>query len=536
MLAQRAKNWSLKRMAVTDRNVLRLGAFEILFTDTPDRVAINEAVELARRFGAEQSPQFVNGILDRFLRETPDEADRRGARVGRRARSRSPRPWRSVGTQLKRQDRARRRRQLRNLFRSSRRDCQSDDDRPWRLFARFRQGLKKTSDLLNTDIRDLFKREGRLVDEEFLNELFAILVKTDMGTGPANEIRDRVQNEYRGRVVANGGSSGFHTGFPARTHGAGSGSRSRWPPSGPTVILVVGVNGSGKTTSIAKLAHMFIAQGQRVVLGAGDTFRAAAVEQLTIWSERIGAEIVTGKSGGDPASVAHRAVAQAVESRAEVCIIDTAGRLQTQVNLMQQLDKIRRVVGKQIPEAPHEVLLVLDATAGQNGISQAKGFSDAAGCTGIVLAKLDGTAKGGVVIPIRRQFELPVKYIGLGETAEDLALFDVDRFVEALFYDADAAGVHSRACSRDSLLSSFAMADRHLSRLRHRAGRQLRFLSQSLRDCHFVGLGGPGKDRNPCHWAKSDLVSAVEYKHCYWNPRRRRHLARVTVRANRGDD
>jgi fused signal recognition particle receptor len=305
------------------------------------------------------------------------------------------------------------------------------------LLARFRQGLKKTSDLLRTDIRDLFKREGRLVDDEFLNELYAILVKTDMGTGPANEIRDRVQRDFRGRVVhmdevlATVQDS-------LRQLMAQEAAPIAFAAEGPTVIMVVGVNGSGKTTSIAKLAAMFIAEGKRVVLGAGDTFRAAAVEQLSIWAERIGAEIVTGKAGGDPASVAHRAVAQAVETQAEICIIDTAGRLQTQVNLMQQLEKIRRVVSKLIADAPHEVLLVLDATAGQNGISQAKGFSDAAGCTGIVLAKLDGTAKGGVVIPIRQQFQLPVKYIGLGEKPEDLALFDVERFVRALFTDPDS--------------------------------------------------------------------------------------------------
>jgi fused signal recognition particle receptor len=305
------------------------------------------------------------------------------------------------------------------------------------LLARFRQGLKKTSDLLRTDIRDLFKREGRLVDEEFLNELYAILVKTDMGTGPANEIRDQVQRDFRGRVVhmeevlATVQNS-------LRQLMAQDAAPITFAAEGPTVIMVVGVNGSGKTTSIAKLAAMFIAEGKRVVLGAGDTFRAAAVEQLTIWAERIGAEIVTGKAGGDPASVAHRAVAQAVETQAEICIIDTAGRLQTQVNLMQQLEKIRRVVSKLIADAPHEVLLVLDATAGQNGISQAKGFSDAAGCTGIVLAKLDGTAKGGVVIPIRQQFQLPVKYIGLGEKPEDLALFDVERFVRALFTDPES--------------------------------------------------------------------------------------------------
>jgi fused signal recognition particle receptor len=172
-----------------------------------------------------------------------------------------------------------------------------------------------------------------------------------------------------------------------------------------------------------------------VILGAGDTFRAAAVEQLTVWADRVGVQLVKGEEGGDPASVAHRAVALALESGAEVCIVDTAGRLQTQANLMNQLSKIRRVIGKLIPEAPHEVLLVLDATAGQNGISQAKGFSDAAGCTGIVLAKLDGTAKGGVIIPIRQQFNIPVKYIGLGERAEDLALFNPGEFVRALFAD-----------------------------------------------------------------------------------------------------
>jgi fused signal recognition particle receptor len=207
--------------------------------------------------------------------------------------------------------------------------------------------------------------------------------------------------------------------------------------SGPTVIMVVGVNGSGKTTSIAKLTAWFRGEGKTVVLGACDTFRAAAVEQLTIWAERTGAEIVKGESGSDPASVAHRAVARALEIDAEVCIIDTAGRLQTQSNLMSQLAKIHRVITKQIPAAPHEVLLVLDATAGQNGISQAQGFSEAAGCTGIVLAKLDGTAKGGVVIPIRQQFDLPVKYLGLGERPEDLALFNVDRFVDALFADGN---------------------------------------------------------------------------------------------------
>jgi len=174
------------------------------------------------------------------------------------------------------------------------------------------------------------------------------------------------------------------------------------------------------------------------VLGAADTFRAAAVEQLTVWAGRLGAEIVTGDHGDYPASVAYRTVTKALEIDADVCVVDTAGRLQTQHGLMQQLTKIHRVLGKQIDDAPHETLLVLDATTGQNGISQAKHFTDAVECTGLVLAKLDGTAKGGVVAAIRQQVGLPVKYVGVGEQAEDLALFEPDPFVDAMFEDLDA--------------------------------------------------------------------------------------------------
>jgi fused signal recognition particle receptor len=288
--------------------------------------------------------------------------------------------------------------------------------------------------LLNTDVRDLFKRkeDGRLVDDQFLTELFAILVKTDMGAGPAAEIRDRVKVDLRGRVVRmEDVLNTVKTGF--RELLAQDEVPIRMAAIGPTVVMVVGVNGSGKTTTIAKLGYRFKQQGLSVVVGAADTFRAGAVRQLAVWAQRIGAEFVEGPERSDPASVAHRAVARAIEMDAGVCIIDTAGRLQTQTSLMQELTKIRRVITKQIPDAPHEVLLVLDATAGQNGISQAKGFSEAAGCTGIVLAKLDGTAKGGVVIPIRRQFNIPVKFIGVGEQMEDLVLFNADVFVNALF-------------------------------------------------------------------------------------------------------
>ncbi|REJ94366.1 MAG: signal recognition particle-docking protein FtsY [Planctomycetota bacterium] len=300
------------------------------------------------------------------------------------------------------------------------------------LFDKLKKGLAKTTQLLKTDVRDIFKSEGRLVDDELLDELLELLVKTDMGIQSAQQVVSRVRTERRGRVVQ---MDDILADFKEELRSllAQPEEPIRFAASGPTVIMVAGVNGTGKTTSIAKLAHMFTAEGKKVVLGAADTFRAAAVNQLTIWAERLGVEIVTGEAGSDPASVAHRAVATALEQGADVCIVDTAGRLQTQQNLMKELTKIHRVIRNQIPEAPHEALLVLDATTGQNGISQASHFTEAIDCTGIVLAKLDGTAKGGVVVAIRQTVGLPVKYIGLGEKPEDLALFVPDEFVEALF-------------------------------------------------------------------------------------------------------
>ena len=302
------------------------------------------------------------------------------------------------------------------------------------LFDKLKQGLKKTTQLLNTDIRDLFKAEGRLVDDGFLDELFEILIKTDMGVKAAQETVDEIGAAFRARVVQMSDVLD-HVKKKLKELMAQPRQPIAFADAGPTVIMVCGVNGSGKTTSIAKLARMFQADGKKVILGAADTFRAAADTQLGIWAERLGTEIVTGPPQSDPASVAHRAVARTIEAGADVCIVDTAGRLQTQQNLMQQLTKIHRVLGKQIPEAPHEVLLVLDATTGQNGISQARHFTEAVHSTGIVLAKLDGTAKGGVVVAIRQQVGIPVKYVGVGEKAEDLALFEPDRFVEALFED-----------------------------------------------------------------------------------------------------
>ncbi len=302
------------------------------------------------------------------------------------------------------------------------------------IFDKFKQGLEKTKQLLNTDIRDLFKAQGRLVDDAFHGDLFERLIKTDMGVEAAQEIADEVCEAYRARVVQEQEVLD-RIKEKLKSLLAQPAEPICFAPNGPTIIMVAGVNGSGKTTSIAKLTSMFQADGKKVVLGAADTFRAAAVEQLTIWAGRLGAEIVTGASGSDPASVAHRAVARTIEVGADVCVVDTAGRLQTQQTLMQELTKIHRVLGKQIPDAPHEVLLVLDATTGQNGISQARHFTDAVRCTGLILAKLDGTAKGGVVVAIRKQVGLPVKYIGVGEQSDDLALFEPEPFVEALFAD-----------------------------------------------------------------------------------------------------
>ena len=300
------------------------------------------------------------------------------------------------------------------------------------LFDRIRQGLKKTSQVLNTDVRDLFKSEGRLIDEDFLDDLRAILFKTDMGYEPTETLVAEVAKSMRGRVVHMADVIAVLK-TKLKELMAQDESPIKFAESGPTVIMVCGVNGAGKTTSIAKLACMFKAQGKSVVLGAGDTFRAAAVEQLGIWADRLGVECVKGAANAHPATVAYQAVEYAIKNNSDICIVDTAGRLQTQKNLMTELTKIRDSIRKQIPEAPHEALLVLDATTGQNGISQANNFAEAAGCTGIVLAKLDGTAKGGVVVAIRQQIGLPVKYVGVGEQHEDLVLFNPDKFVDEMF-------------------------------------------------------------------------------------------------------
>ncbi|MEO0532238.1 MAG: signal recognition particle-docking protein FtsY [Planctomycetota bacterium] len=310
------------------------------------------------------------------------------------------------------------------------------------FFNRIKQGLKKTGSLLKTDIRDLFKSEGRLIDDAFLEEIRGILFRTDMGYDSTEALVEEIGKQLRGRVVQ---LEEVVEVLKAKLKELMEQPASpiEYAESGPTIVMVCGVNGAGKTTSIAKLASQFKSEGKSVLLGAGDTFRAAAVEQLTIWSERLGAGIVTAPQGTHPATVGYQTVERAVAEKFDIAIVDTAGRLQTQSDLMAELTKIRGAIAKPLPGAPHEVLLVLDATTGQNGVSQASKFAEAAGCTGIVLAKLDGTAKGGVVVSIRQQMGLPVKYVGLGEGHEDLAPFQPDEFVEALFADVLTATAES---------------------------------------------------------------------------------------------
>ena len=299
------------------------------------------------------------------------------------------------------------------------------------LLDKIKKGLGRTVQVLQTDVRDLFKSDGRLVDAEFLDDLVETLVRTDMGVVAAKAVAAEIQEQFRGRVVKKEDILELIK-TKLKSLMAQDEPPIRFAQSGPTVILFCGVNGSGKTTSIAKLTKATKDLGNTVVLGAADTFRAAAVDQLKIWAGRLGVEIVYGPPQSDPASVAHKTVARALETNADLCIIDTAGRLQTQKNLMNELEKIKRVVAKQIPDAPHETFLVLDATTGQNGLSQAQKFSEAVDCTGVVLTKLDGTAKGGVAVAIRQQIGLPVKYIGLGEKMTDLQIFNREEFVKSL--------------------------------------------------------------------------------------------------------
>jgi fused signal recognition particle receptor len=301
---------------------------------------------------------------------------------------------------------------------------------------KYEKGLEKTRKTFGERLNELFAN-FRSVDEDFFEELEETLIGADVGFDTAIKITESLRQEVKLRNVKK----------PAavqntiiekmvdlyEAEGIGENNALNIQKDGLTVMLFVGVNGVGKTTSIGKLAHQFKQEGKKVLLAAADTFRAGAIDQLVVWGERAGVEVVRGNAGGDPAAVVFDAVERAKTENADVLLVDTAGRLQNKVNLMNELEKIKRIIQREIPEAPHEVLLVVDATTGQNAMSQAKQFKETTDVTGLILSKLDGTAKGGIVLAIRNELHLPVKLVGLGEGIDDLEPFDANDFALGLF-------------------------------------------------------------------------------------------------------
>ena len=305
-------------------------------------------------------------------------------------------------------------------------------EEPVNLIQRMRHGLAKTRSSLVGRVDALLGGRTSL-DSDFLEELEEVLITADFGMQATQELVQALTGRLK--EIDPGDPAQLHRVLGEEIRARLRTGESCWPApeSGPLVVMVVGVNGVGKTTTIGKLAKQFSDQGKKVVLGAGDTFRAAAAEQLEVWGTRSGAEVIRHAEGSDPAAVAFDAARAAVARKADVLILDTAGRLHTKINLMEELKKVRRVVDREIPGAPHETLLVLDATTGQNALIQARMFQQAVAVSGIALTKLDGTAKGGIVVAICSQLNLPVRLIGVGEGVADLRPFDADEFVAALF-------------------------------------------------------------------------------------------------------
>jgi fused signal recognition particle receptor len=299
------------------------------------------------------------------------------------------------------------------------------------LFAKFKAGLQKTQNKLAHEIKRIVTRSPKL-DAAALEELEASLLGADLGTAMTAQIIGAVKQTYETQGSADGNV------FAVARREVENSLASNQPalrkaPGGLTVVSIVGVNGTGKTTTAAKLAHLVQVRGETALLAACDTFRAAAIEQIKHWGQRLKVPVVAGAYGADAASVAHDAVAAAQARKADYLFVDTAGRLHTKHNLMQELQKLHRVMGKQLPGAPHEVLLVLDATTGMNALNQAREFNKAVPLSGLIVSKLDGTSKGGMVVAIQKELGLPIKFVGLGEHADDLQPFDAVQFAEALF-------------------------------------------------------------------------------------------------------
>lgn len=308
------------------------------------------------------------------------------------------------------------------------------------LFARLQQRLSKTRKTLLQRLDTLFLGR-KVIDQELYDDLEEILITADLGVNTVHALLDEVRREVRRADLQDPGAlkKFLHDRITGYLLEIDRPAEMVMPESGPFVIMVVGVNGVGKTTTIGKIAAKFVRAGRTVLLVAGDTFRAAAIDQLKIWAGRSGVDIIAQKQGADPSSVVFDAMEYGRARNVDVIIIDTAGRLHTQVNLMEELKKIKRVINKKMAGAPHEVMLVLDATTGQNAVSQARLFNEAVGVTGLTLTKLDGTAKGGIVVNISREFGIPVRFIGIGEQVDDLRDFDPREFVDALFANGGGA-------------------------------------------------------------------------------------------------
>ncbi len=299
------------------------------------------------------------------------------------------------------------------------------------FFSQLKAGLTKTRQNFVDKVEQVFTGRKK-IDEELFEELEEVLIRSDVGVNTSFELVERLRKEVKLRKVSEPSELTLIL-QELIAELLGEEVSLNFAPQGPSIILVVGVNGVGKTTTIGKLANQFKKDGKRVMMAAGDTFRAAAIDQLEIWGDRCGVEVIKQREGADPAAVAYDAVQAAKSRNMDVVIVDTAGRLHNKVNLMEELRKVKRVIEREIPGAPHEVLLVLDATTGQNALQQAKLFQEVAGVTGIVLTKLDGTAKGGVVLGIQGETRIPVKFIGIGEGMDDLRPFVPSDFAEALF-------------------------------------------------------------------------------------------------------
>jgi fused signal recognition particle receptor len=307
------------------------------------------------------------------------------------------------------------------------------------LFLRLKERLAKTRSSIVTSIDTLFLGK-KVIDPELLDELEEILITADLGVRTTQELVEDARDQVARRELSDPQALKriLKEKIAGYMRSTDQQNELAMPDNGPLVIMVVGVNGVGKTTTIGKMAHKFKQFGNNVLLVAADTFRAAAVEQLKIWGDRIGVHVVAQKTGADPSAVVFDALDYAANKETDVIIVDTAGRLHTKVNLMEELKKIKRVMAKKIPDAPHEVMLVIDATTGQNAISQARLFSEAVDISGLALTKLDGTAKGGIVVNICRELTIPIRFIGIGEQMDDLRDFNADEFVEALFSEGES--------------------------------------------------------------------------------------------------